>query len=225
MSKPALIELVNAALVTIGQEPIVTLENNESVSSTVTAVRAKVDLVKRELLRCNDWNCARVTTKLYELSNKKNTGWDHAYQLPTDPECLRVVQISVDGGGIYIDLDDYYNHNMGPMDSFFDIDGDILLCNAEEVYIKYTADIDPAKFDPTLATAFVYQLASELAYTLPASVSLADYMQRMAKSKLKIAKATNARERKKYRPEGDVIGIRYGYSDRCLRVDMSDELE
>ena len=28
-----------------------------------------------------------------------------------------------------------------------------------------------------------------------------------------------------HRPEGEVIGIRYGHSDRYLRVDMSDELD
>lgn len=225
MAKPALIELVNAALTKIGQEPLVSLDNTEVISSTVTAVNATVDIVKRELLRCNDWNCARTTAKLFKTTEEKKLGWDFVYQLPTEPECLRVVQVSIDGGETFIDCDEYYNHNKGPSEVLFDIDGDYLLSNSENVYVKYTADIDPAKFDASLASAFVAQLAADLAYTLPASTSLAEYLARVAKQKLKTARSTNARERNRLKPEGDVIGIRYGYGERHLRVDMSDELE
>lgn len=224
MTKPALIDLVNAALVKIGQDPIITLDNNEAISPTVTMVRSTVDITKREILRINDWNCARKTIKLTKLANHTNSGWEYAYQLPTNPECLRVVQISVDDGDTYIDLDEYYNHNKGLVEHLFDIDGSTLLSNTDNIWIKYTADIDAANFDATLASAFVAQLAADLAYALPASVSLADYLTKIARQKLKAARSANARERNRLRPEGDVIGIRYGYGEKQLRVDMSDEL-
>ncbi len=224
MAKPALIELVNAALVRIGQEPIVSLDNNEAVSSTVTTVRATVNITKRDMLRSNDWNCARLTAKLAQVTDKKGMGWDYVYQLPTSPECLRVVQVSIDGGETYIDCDEYYNHNKGPRESLFDLEEDFLLSNSDSVWIKYTADIDPAKFDASFASAFVAQLAADLAYALPASTTLAEYLQRVARQKLRSARSTNARERNRLLPEGDVIGIRYGYGERSLRVDMSDEL-
>jgi len=76
-----------------------------------------------------------------------------------------------------------------------------------------------------LAAAFVALLAAELAYSLPASVSLAEYLNRVAKQEIKNAKSLNARERNILRPEGEVIGIRYSNSDKCLRVDMSDQEE
>lgn len=227
MAKPGYIDLINAALVSIGQEPIPSLDNIEDVSPTVTAVKAKVDIIKRKILRCNDWNCARYNAHLSRLVNVNTYGWEYAYQLPTAPECLRVVQISVNKGDTYIDLDDYYNRNAGPKEALFDIDGSVLLSNIDDVYIKYTADIDAARFDSSLASAFVAELAAELSYTLPASVSLADFMARRAKQELKAAKSLNARERNIIRPEGEVIGIRYGSSEfeRKLRVDMSDELQ
>lgn len=225
MTNPALIELVNAALIRIGQEPIVSLDNVSTVSSTVTAVRATVGIVKRKLLRCNDWNCARIKAKLARLAENIGTGWKYAYVLPKEPECLRVVQVSIDDGETYIHLDEYYNRHKGPIESLFDIDDDVLLSNAESVWIKYTADIDAAKFDSALASTFVAQLAAELAYTLPASVSLAEYLQKLARKELREARSLNARERNVVRPEGEVIGIRYGYSDNHLRVDMSDEME
>ena len=74
MTKPGYTDLINAALVSIGQEPIVSLDNVEDISPTVTAVKAKVDIVKRKLLRCNDWNCARVTTSLAQLANVDTRG-------------------------------------------------------------------------------------------------------------------------------------------------------
>ena len=227
MAAPSYIDLINAALVTIGQEPITGLDNVEDISPTVTAVKAKVDIVKRKLLRCNDWNCARRIAHLTKITNVNTRGWKYVYKLPTFPECLRVVQISVDSGETYIDLDDYYNRNAGPKEALFDLDGQLLLCNYEDVYIKYTADIDAGLFDATLSSAFVALLAAELAYTLPASVSLADYMERRANKELKAAKSLNARERNILRPEGEVIGIRYGSWDtqHSLRVDMTDELE
>ena len=228
MAKPGYIDLINAALVSIGQEPITSLDNAIDVSPVVTAVKTKVDIVKRKLLRCNDWNCARITTPLNQIANPTNTrGWKYVYQLPHSPECLRVVQISVNKGETFIDLDDYYNRNAGPREALFDLDGEFLLSNIEDVWIKYTADIDAARFDASLASAFVAQLAAELAYTLPASVSLADYMNKLAKQELKAAKSLNARERNIIRPEGEVIGIRYGSweFEKHLRVDMSDELE
>jgi hypothetical protein len=224
MAKPSLIELVNAALVSIGQEPVVSLETNDASSSTVVSVKALVYMVKRELLRSNDWNCARTTAKLAKLKDGVNRGWQYAYVIPEEPECLRIVQISVDDGETFIDLDEYYNRNNGPKESLFDVDGTILLSNADSVYIKYIADIDPAKFDPTLASAFVAQLATELSYALPASVSLAEFKTKDARKKLRQARALNALERNVLRPEGEVIGIRFGSDERRLRVDMSDEL-
>lgn len=226
MARPAQIDLINSALISIGQEPIVSLDNKDDISPVVVAVRTKVDLVRRKLLRMNDWNCARTTAKLAQVKQDvNNTGWDYLYEIPSDPECLRIVQISVDDGKSYIDLDDYYNHNRGPREALFDIEGTRLMSNSPSVFIKYTADIDPSLFDSTLAPAYVAMLAAELSYCLPASVSLGEYMVKLARTELKNAKSLNARERNIHRPEGEVIGVRYGGSDRYLRVDMSDELD
>lgn len=226
MTRPALIDLVNAALVRIGQDPIASLTVTNTTSPIVTAVNAQVNIVKRKLLRINDWNCARRTARLTQVATNSNvSGWKYMFTLPTDPECIRVVQISLDNGLSYINLDEYYNRNSGPKETLFDLDGLYLLCNVSPLYIKYTADIDAAYFDPALASAFVALLAAELAYSIPASVSLAEYLQKMAKQELKNAKSANARERNILRPEGEVIGVRYNNLDKGLRVDMSDQEE
>lgn len=220
-----LIEIVNDALATLGEQPIVNL-NKDNATSTSILVRQKYPLVQRAILMEADWNCARITQKLARLDVPSTKGYKYTFQLPKDPECLHVQQISLDGGETYIDLNAYYNWHAGPKESFFDIDGDTLLSNYDTIWIKYTGLIDPAKFDPFLASAFSAQLAAELAYAIPASASLGQYLEQVAHKKLKKAISRNALDRNILRPEGEVIGIRYnGYVDRHLRVDMSEEME
>lgn len=220
----SLIDIVNDALATLGEQPIVNLEK-ENATSTAILLRMKYPLVQRALLMEADWNCARVTQKLSRLAYSTKKGYDNAFQLPTDPECLSVRQISIDNGETFIDLNAYYNWNAGPKEALFDIDGDTLLCNSDNVWVKYTGLIDPAQMDPFLASAFSAQLAAELAYAIPASASLAQYLEQIANRKLKKAKSRNALARNIIQPEGEVIGIRYTNGTGAIRVDMSEEAE
>lgn len=220
-----LIEIVNDALATLGEQPIVNLDK-ENATSTSILVRQKYPLVQRSILMETDWNCARVTQQLAKLDVPRTKGYEYTYQLPKDPECLHIQQISIDNGKTYIDLNAYYNWHAGSKESIFDIDGDTLLSNAEAVWVKYTGLVDPAKFDPFLASAFSAQLAAELAYAIPASASLGQYLEQIANKKLKKAISRNALDRNIIRPEGEVIGTRFnGHIDKHLRVDMSEEME
>lgn len=223
----SLIDLANDALATLGEQPIVNLEK-ENATSTSTLIRMKYPLIQRTLLMEADWNCARITAKLPRLANPSRNGYMYTYQLPKDPECLHIVQISIDGGETFIDLNAYYNNNAGPKEAIFDIDEDKLLCNSPEVWIKYTGLIDVSRFDSFLASAFSARLAAELAYAIPASASYGQYLEQIANKKLKKAKSRNALDRNIIHPEGEVISARYnsGYStDRYVRVDMSEEQE
>lgn len=220
----SLIDIVNDALATLGEQPIVNLEK-ENATSTAILLRMKYPLVQRAILMEADWNCARITQQLSRLASPPKRGYAYVFQLPTDPECLGVRQISIDGGETFIDLNAYYNWNAGPKEAIFDIDGDTLLCNSEVVWIKYTGLIDPAKMDPFLASAFSAHLAAELAYAIPASASLAQYLEQIANRKLKKAKSRNALDRNIIQPEGEVVGIRYTDRDSSIRVDMSEEAE
>lgn len=220
----SLIDLVNDALATLGEQPIVNLEK-ENATSTAILVRMKYPLIQRSLLMEADWNCARITQKLSRLSERSIRGFQYSFQLPTDPECLQIQQISVDNGETFLDLNAYFNWNQGPKEAIFDIDEDKLLCNSETVWIKYTGLIDPAKFDPFLASAFSAKLAAELAYAIPASASLGQYLEQIANKKLRKAKSRNALTRNILHPEGEVIGIRFTNTGEKIRVDMSEEAE
>lgn len=220
----SLIDIVNDALATLGEQPIVNLDK-ENATSTAILVRMKYPLVLRALLMDADWNCARQTQKLSRLDVPPKRGYQYTFQLPTDPECLQIQQISIDNGESFIDLNAYYNIHSGPKESIFDIDGDTLLCNSETVWVKYTGLIDPSRLDPMLASAFSAKLAAELAYAIPASAALGQYLEQVANKKLRRARSRNALDRNIVRPEGEVIGIRYAYGDKFVRVDMSGEAE
>ena len=219
----ALIDVVNDALATLGEQPIVNLEKNNATSTSIL-VRMKYPLVQRSILMEADWNCARITRKLDRLAARPKNGWAYTFQLPLDPECLQIVQISVDGEK-FIDLNAYYNQNAGPKETLFDIDRTTLLCNSEHVWIKYIGLVDVSSFDPFLAAAFSAKLAAELAYAIPASASLAQYLDQIATKKLKKAKSRNALARNIIKPEGEVLSTRFSSYDGYVRVDMSDEME
>lgn len=219
-----LIDLANDALATLGEQPIVNLEK-ENATSTAILVRMKYPIIQRAILMEADWNCARITTKLVKLAGTKKQGYEYAYQMPADPECLHITQVSLDDGESFIDLNAYYNWNAGPKEALFDRDGDRILSNHDNLWIKYTGLVDVSKFDPFLAAAFSAQLAAELAYAIPASASLAQYLEKVANTKLKKAKSRNALDRNIIQPEGEVIGIRFVNRDRSLRVDMTDQME
>lgn len=219
----ALIDIVNDALATLGEQPIVNLDKTNATSTSIL-VRMKYPLVQRAILMEADWNCARITKKLDRISSRPKNGWQYSFQLPVQPECLQVVQISVDGEQ-FIDLNAYYNQNAGPKETLFDIDQDKLLCNSEQVWIKYVGLVDVANFDPFLASAFSARLAAELAYAIPASASLAQYLDQIAVKKLKKAKSRNALARNIIKPEGEVLATRFSSYDKSIRVDMSGEME
>lgn len=219
----ALIDLVNSALASLGEQPLVNLETQNATSNAIL-VKAKIPVLTRALLMDSDWNCARVTAKLSRLSESPKNGYLYTYQLPTEPPFLKVVQISVDQGATFIDTDAYYNG--GDMSEIFDIDGDKLISDFDSVWIKYTGQVDHARFDPLLASAFEAHLAAEMAFAITASASLAENLTRLANKKTNKAKSRNALNRNPAKREGDAIGARYrGSSDRFIRCDMSAEAE
>lgn len=219
----SLLDMVNKALANLGQQPLVNLESTNT-TPTAILVKSTVNILTEAILTEADWNCARVTTKLAKRAGLKPMGWKNAFALPTDPQCLQIVQISLDGGETFIDLNDYYNHNAGPKEALFDIDDKSLLSNSDAVSIKYTALVDHSKFDATLADAFSARLAAELCYAITASASNAEYLAKVAEKKLRKAKSRNALNRNIVRPEGEVIGVRGGESS-YIRFDMGDEAE
>lgn len=224
ISKPTKTSIINAALATLGQEPIVSLDDETSAQSSVKMMLSKFDIAYREFLASHDWNCARKYVRLNQLSECNNKGWKYCFALPTTPEIMRISQISVNEGDLYYDTNAYYNSYSGGQATYYDIAGGYLYSNYAPIYISYIGLIDPAELDPLVAAAFSYMLASELAYAIPASVTLADYLYQIYRKKLRAAKSADALSRNTPKYDGDVIRARRGFGGPEVVVDHSDEV-
>ncbi len=103
-------------------------------------------------------SCVR-RAKLARLAEAPAFGYLYKYQLPTDPLCLKV-----------LDLNGYY-----PDEDMYAIEGNTLLTDAETCSIRYLARLtDPEAFGPYLTQAIISKLTADLAYNITGKSSVAE---------------------------------------------------
>lgn len=167
------IQIVNAALVKLGHEPIAALTDE---SDQARAANAIYDICRDDALSAHDWNFATKRAQLAELAITQPTDeYTHFYQLPTDG--LRVLYIepigtryAVENGRIFTDL-------------------------AAPLKIAYIARItDAALYSANFVAAFVYRLCAELVTALTARDGYTKDFWALYQDKLREAKASDAQE-------------------------------
>lgn len=151
-------EICSAALNLLGDDSIASL--------TETSDRAKLcnrlyGIERDALLRSHPWNSAISRQALGELASAPIHGWAKAFQLPSDPHCLRALSINEDPG------------NRDPGDAF-SVEGRELLTDAGTVNLRYIRRItDPTEFDGLLYEALIARLVWRLAYPVTRSRAVA----------------------------------------------------
>lgn len=138
-------DIANMALLRISSQLITSLEADRSQRAVLC--RELLPIYRRAILRNYAFSFATRRQQLAEVMGiENNWDYDHAYQLPTNPKCLRVLRS---------DADEY--------DIRWHVEGSYLLTNADGITIAYTADIDePGLYD----AQFVEVLAARLAWAL-----------------------------------------------------------
>lgn len=142
------VEIINNALSMLGEKNITSLTDN-----TVRARQAATlyGPTRDSVLRAHPWKCAIVRKQLAQLSTNPVYSWGHAFQLPADPYCLRVVSMNE-------------NQAWGESGEQWDVEGRTLVTNAGTANIKYVSRItDPNQYDSNLYECFALLLASKLA--------------------------------------------------------------
>ena len=140
------VEIANMALIRLGQDPIISLDDDVKGARTIKAVW---DMVRDSVLREHLWNFAIKRATLAQLDEEAEN-WT-VFGLPAD--CLRVV--SVDGADNWR------------------VENGRLLADGDSVKIKYIARVDdPSLYDPTFAEAFALRLAIVVAYSLVGSAEV-----------------------------------------------------
>lgn len=195
------IEIINGALIRLGQAPIVSVDEDSK-----EAVYAKQVIVTefQELLAETDWHCAYDTVKLVKVDGTP-AGFQYAYQLPS--ECIRPVKIELDGNPFFFNqltYDESYNSDQ----SAYAIRKKTLCTNASEVVLGYISNIKYSEMDATLAAVFIMKLAAALSFSLTSSTTNAQLQEQLYRDKLKKAKAKNALLMQQYHKEVEAVRVR-----------------
>lgn len=182
-----MLTVINEALDAIMERP---LENLDGTDKTTALMVTMAPRVRRDILRRQDWTCARNRVPLVEIEHEdytppdepppvvNYTGYDHVYQAP---ECIRILDIVdavsfqpvarlLEGNRIYTD-------------------------DAAPVAIV-TRDLeDPAAWDTLLRSAIVYSLAARVVFSLTGQQDKVQMLTQTAEGYLYEAKRQSLSER------------------------------
>lgn len=146
---PSEVDICNQALLKVGAKPpigtLTEASENARICNTFYAS------VRDAVLRSHPWNCALHRTTLTALVDTPDSDWDHQYQLPTNPWCLRILQVGV----------------LEEQPTRWTIEGRRLLTNVNSPKIVYVKRItDTNEFDALLVDALALKLAIKFSMPL-----------------------------------------------------------
>jgi hypothetical protein len=148
------------ALRLLADRSITSLEDDSERARLVNALWPQA---RDASLRAHGWRFARKRAQLQLLQAAPLWEYSKAYQLPTNPWCLRVLKTSLDD-----------------LDIAWTLEGRTLVTDAETVKILYVARVeDPGEYDASFEAAVTARLAADLAYPVTRSVDLAKDMLKL----------------------------------------------
>lgn len=170
-----------------------------SGTKEANAAELVYDEMRDLLLDMHHWNFATRRVQLGQLSADSAPAfeWDHAYQLPAD--FIRVMSV--------------HEHDTGDDMVAYKIEGDQILADADEIYLRYVGRVeDPNKMPPTFRRALSKLVAAQLATALSSSVSLSkELFAQFHDQDLPFAKSTDAIQNYADQlPESSFISARFG---------------
>tara|TARA_R100000951_G_scaffold115970_1_gene125912 strand:- start:2098 stop:2694 length:597 start_codon:yes stop_codon:yes gene_type:complete len=192
---PSVVDICNQSMDLLGASTIISLDEN---SKEARLCSRRFDTVRDAVLRSHPWNCAIVRQELAEESVPPSFGFAHQFLLPLDPYCLRVLSF----------FTSTVDAELSPYDSqvMYKIEGRKILSDEQTCRITYLARVTNTEdFDSLLTNAIAYRLASETAYAITGSNSVAQSMYGLYEQRLKDAKSMDALEGKPDRIIADVF--------------------
>lgn len=185
-------QIANLALSQLGHRRITSLGDT---TPEATLCDLHYETVRDSVLRDFPWSFAIRHAEPTQVPESPSWEFSHAFQLPSDPYCLRVVATDHDRVG-----------------TPWVVEGRLLLISANRVRIKYIARIiDTTQYDPMFVQAFATRLAAEIAYSLTRKSDLqkerfAEYLH-----KLEQAAGADSQEHRQERLDdgaGDLLMVR-----------------
>ena len=166
-----LVEIVNNALIFLGERPIQSLEQPTQPAVLAAALWPGC---RDEVLRAHPWNFAIKRAVLAPLAEAPAFGYGQQFALPAD--WLRTLDTDI-------------------RNKDYKMEGRRILCNATSLQLRYVARIDEVRdWDALAASAAARCLASKLAYPLTKSASLQDAQWQLYVQVLGQARSVDAQE-------------------------------
>lgn len=166
--------IANLALADLGADPIADFaEGSEEAKLVTLRYDAAVDTV----LRAHPWNSAIARAQLAKALVAPLFGYASAYQLPSDPYCLRALELNDDP------------------ELVFKIEGRLLVTDETSALLRYIARVtDTSQYDALLVEALAARLAYDLAYSITGNASLAEAKLKVYEKKIAEARRVDSQE-------------------------------
>ena len=171
------VDLANEALLLLGSNTITSFTDNDS---NAVLVNRFYPSERDAVLRSNRWNCAITTANIASLATAPIIDWEYKFTLPTDPYCLRVLDVRTVTGDIRLD---------------HEIHGRELLTEESTVDITYIQRLeDTTQFDSLLYQALVFRMAWKLAFPIMRSHTVMGQMGQMYEAVVREARTIDSQE-------------------------------
>jgi len=172
------IDICAKALVLMGAQPITSFDDGST--EALVASNIYEDIVQASLCK-HRWNFATTQKQLSLLTDTPAGKYDYAYQMPTDPEVLQVISISV-------------NDNIIPYDrykNFIYVDS---YGSGNKLIMDYIYRVEEAFFPAFFRTALQYELASLFSGAVARDASMINQFNQLAQREYMRAKNIDASE-------------------------------
>ena len=171
------VDLANEDLLLLGANTITSFTDNDSNAVLVNRFYASE---RDALLRSHRWNCALTTANLASLVDTPIIDWEYKFTLPTDPYCLRVLDVRTVTGDIKLD---------------FAVQGRELLTEESAIDITYIQRLeDTMLYDSLLNQALVFRMAWKLAFPVTRSSTVMQQMAQLYDAIVRDARAVDSQE-------------------------------
>ena len=172
------VSICSNALRKLGDDPITSLTDD---TERARLGNAFYETARDSLLRSHPWNFAITRASLTQLSTTPAYGFAYQYALPTDPYCLRVLEMEYQD---YI----FKIENLAT-------EGRVLLSDEGTAKILYIGRItDTALFDSLFVDTLTAHLSVKLAYPITNSTTLQAQMHKLYQAKLSEARSVDGQE-------------------------------
>jgi hypothetical protein len=177
------VEIVNGALVRLGQNLITSMSEDTSLQQIyLQTLDARI--------RMHNWNCFTMRASLQELDDNPLFGFDHMFQLPQDPLCLQVLTVNETETETDPDVKWVIESYQTATASYR-----VILTDETSVNLKYLARItDVLRWDPLFAEAMSVDLAYQACIPVTSNTTLKQILQREAQEAWRLAKSRDGQE-------------------------------